>query len=86
MHQFYTASAGSVTTAASVPVLWDRRSRRVVSNDSGDIAAMFNSEFDEFSTCVHRRPLTRASCSCGEVIAKLLRTCHVQTIWSQARV
>ena len=51
MHQFYTASPEAVTTAASVPVLWDRRSRRVVSNDSGDIAVMFNSEFDAFSRC-----------------------------------
>jgi putative glutathione S-transferase len=57
VHQFYTASPGSATTAASVPVLWDRHSRRVVSNDSGDIAAMFNSEFDAFSRCVHCRPL-----------------------------
>lgn len=51
VHEFYTASPGSVSTAASVPVLWDRRSRRIVSNDSGDIATMFATEFEAFVRC-----------------------------------
>ena len=51
MHEFYTASPGSVTTAASVPVLWDRRTKRIVSNDSGDIATMFATEFGAFTRC-----------------------------------
>ena len=32
----------------SVPVLWDRRTKRIVSNDSGDIATMFATEFEPF--------------------------------------
>jgi glutathionyl-hydroquinone reductase len=31
---------------ATTPVLWDKQSRRIVSNESGDIIRMFNSAFD----------------------------------------
>ena len=54
VHEFYTASPGSVTSAASVPVLWDRRTKRIVSNDSGNIMAMFATEFDAFVRCERR--------------------------------
>ena len=61
VHDFYTASPASVTTAASVPVLWDRKNRCIVSNDSGDIATMLNSEFAAFARC--RGILERGHCS-----------------------
>ena len=51
MHELYTASPSEVTTAITVPVFWDKQTRRVVSNDSGDIMQMFNSEFAPFQRC-----------------------------------
>ncbi len=62
VHEFYTASPGSVTSAASVPVLWDRRTKRIVSNDSGDIMTMFATEFDAFVRC-ERPIITREGAS-----------------------
>ncbi len=39
-------SAGRVT----VPVLWDRKTRRIVSNSDDDLMRMFNSAFNQFTT------------------------------------
>ncbi|KAG1691777.1 hypothetical protein DVH05_026151 [Phytophthora capsici] len=37
----------SEPTRYSVPVLWDKKSKTIVSNDSADIVRMFNSEFED---------------------------------------
>jgi putative glutathione S-transferase len=47
LHELYTLANPTVTTRATVPVLWDKRERKIVSNESADILRMFNSEFDE---------------------------------------
>ena len=46
LHEIYAMSDSNYTGRVSVPVLWDKSSQRVVSNDSGDIMRMFNSAFD----------------------------------------
>ncbi|GAQ81656.1 hypothetical protein KFL_000860280 [Klebsormidium nitens] len=43
----YLASDKDYTGRVSVPVLWDTKTGRVVSNESGDISEMLNSEFEE---------------------------------------
>lgn len=45
LHQVYTAARPDYTGRVSVPVLWDRRTRTIVNNESSDIVRMFNSEF-----------------------------------------
>jgi len=47
LHQVYTAARPDYTGRVTVPVLWDRRSGTIVSNESSEIIRMFNREFDE---------------------------------------
>src|SRR3974377_1170789 len=48
VHQVYTAARRDFTGRATVPVLWDRKTRKIVNNESSEIIRMLNSEFDEF--------------------------------------
>jgi glutathionyl-hydroquinone reductase len=45
LHQAYTASDPRYTGKVTVPTLWDRKSGRVVNNESSEIIRMLNSEF-----------------------------------------
>jgi glutathionyl-hydroquinone reductase len=46
LYELYTLADPEVTTRATVPVLWDKQQRTIVSNESAEILRMFNSEFD----------------------------------------
>ncbi|MEM1277521.1 MAG: glutathione S-transferase family protein [Pseudomonadota bacterium] len=46
MHQVYTKAKPDVTTRVTVPVLWDKVTGQIVSNESSEIIRMFNSAFD----------------------------------------
>lgn len=46
MHQIYTAADPNYTGRVTVPVLWDKQRRTIVSNESADIIRMFNAAFD----------------------------------------
>ena len=48
VHQVYTAAMPDYTGRATVPVLWDRKTRTIVNNESSEIIRMLNSAFDEF--------------------------------------
>ncbi len=48
VHQVYTAARGDYTGRATVPLLWDRKTKTIVNNESSEIIRMLNSEFDEF--------------------------------------
>jgi putative glutathione S-transferase len=48
VHQVYSAAKPDYTGRATVPVLWDRKERTIVNNESSEIIRMLNSEFDEF--------------------------------------
>lgn len=48
-HQLYTASDPDYSGRVTVPVLWDRKTARIVNNESSEIIRMFNSAFDELS-------------------------------------
>lgn len=45
LHQAYTASAPCYTGKVTVPVLWDTRTRRIVSNESLDVLRMLDDAF-----------------------------------------
>ena len=45
LHQAYTATEPHYTGKVTVPTLWDRKTRRVVNNESSEIIRMLNSEF-----------------------------------------
>jgi len=45
LHQAYTASEPRYTGKVTVPTLWDRKSGRVVNNESSEIIRMLNSAF-----------------------------------------
>jgi len=46
MHQRYTADTADYTGRVTVPVLWDKHLKRIVSNESAEIIRMFNSAFN----------------------------------------
>ncbi|QCI67852.1 glutathione S-transferase family protein [Phreatobacter stygius] len=46
LHQIYAAAAPGYTGRVSVPVLWDKQKKTVVSNESSEIIRMFNGAFD----------------------------------------
>jgi glutathionyl-hydroquinone reductase len=46
LHEIYALSDPSCTSRVTVPVLWDKVHRRIVSNESSDILRMFNVAFD----------------------------------------
>ncbi len=46
LHQAYTASDPRYTGKVTVPTLWDRKTKRVINNESSEIIRMLNSEFN----------------------------------------
>ncbi len=46
MHQVYTAADPKYSGRVTVPVLWDKKQKTIVSNESPEIIRMFNSAFD----------------------------------------
>ena len=45
LHQAYTASNPHYTGKVTVPTLWDKKTRRIVNNESSEIIRMLNAEF-----------------------------------------
>src|SRR6202050_1972447 len=45
LHQAYAASDPHYTGKVTVPTLWDKKTKRIVNNESSDIIRMLNSEF-----------------------------------------
>ncbi|MEY2831050.1 MAG: hypothetical protein RLZZ574_308 [Cyanobacteriota bacterium] len=45
LHQIYTRGYSKYTGRVTVPVLWDRQTKTIVSNESADIIRMFNRAF-----------------------------------------
>jgi putative glutathione S-transferase len=45
LHQAYTTTEPHYSGKVTVPTLWDKRTRRVVNNESSEIIRMLNSEF-----------------------------------------
>ncbi len=46
MHEVYTSAQPDASTRVTVPVLWDKQTGTIVSNESSEIIRMFNSAFD----------------------------------------
>ncbi len=47
LHVVYSRSSGDYTGSATVPVLWDRKLKTIVSNESAEIIQMLNDAFDD---------------------------------------
>jgi glutathionyl-hydroquinone reductase len=45
LHQAYTATDPHYTGKVTVPTVWDKKTRRVINNESSEIIRMLNSEF-----------------------------------------
>lgn len=56
MHQIYTSADPVFTGRATVPVLWDKATGTIVSNESADILRMFNSGFGALASGPDLRP------------------------------
>lgn len=46
MYEVYTAAEPAYSGRVTVPVLWDKKTKTIVSNESSEIIRMFNSAFD----------------------------------------
>ncbi len=49
LSEAYRASDPTYRGRVTVPVLWDKRTRRIVTNSDDDLMRMFNREFDRFT-------------------------------------
>ena len=49
MHQVYTKDTPDITTRVTVPVLWDKKTQRIVNNESSEIIRIFNTAFNELT-------------------------------------
>ena len=57
MHEIYTHADPRFTGRATVPVLWDKKRKTIVNNESADIIRILNSGFDAFGDAsVNLRP------------------------------
>ncbi len=46
VHQLYTLAQADYSGRVTIPILWDKHTNTIVSNESADIIRMFNSAFD----------------------------------------
>lgn len=49
LHEIYTKIDPAYSGRATVPVLWDKKRKTIVNNESADIMRMLNSAFDDFA-------------------------------------
>lgn len=49
LRDVYLVAQPDVTTRVTVPVLWDKKTNTIVSNESSEIIRMFNSAFDDIT-------------------------------------
>lgn len=49
LYEVYLAADPAATTRVTVPVLWDRERKTIVSNESAEIIRMFNTAFDRLT-------------------------------------
>lgn len=49
LHQIYTKNIADYTGRVTVPVLWDKKLQRIVSNESSEIMRMFNDAFNDIT-------------------------------------
>lgn len=49
MHQLYTKAKSDYTGRVTVPVLWDKQTQTIVSNESSEIIRMFNTAFNDLT-------------------------------------
>ncbi|WP_413702423.1 glutathione S-transferase family protein [Psychromonas sp. KJ10-10] len=49
LHQIYTKHKADYSGRVTVPVLWDKKLQRIVSNESSEIIRMFNGAFDDLT-------------------------------------
>ncbi len=49
LHELYQKAQSDVSTTVSVPVLWDKKTEKIVNNESADIIRMFNTAFDHLT-------------------------------------
>lgn len=50
LHQIYSRADPHVTGRATVPVLWDKKTGRIVNNESAEILRMFNAGFGDLAS------------------------------------
>jgi putative glutathione S-transferase len=59
LHQVYTAAKPDYSGRVTVPVLWDKKTKTIVSNESPEIIRMFNSAFDGIGATVFVKQVVR---------------------------
>jgi putative glutathione S-transferase len=71
LHQAYTAADPDYSGRVTVPVLWDKRTHRIVNNESAEIIRMLGSAFDTLTpvkTDYYPRPLRQRIDEINQVV------------------
>lgn len=49
LYEIYKKHSNNITTKVTVPILWDKKLKKIVNNESSDIIRIFNSSFNELT-------------------------------------
>jgi putative glutathione S-transferase len=49
MHEVYSKDTPDITSRVTVPVLWDKKTNKIVNNESSEIIRIFNTAFNELT-------------------------------------
>lgn len=49
LHQIYQRAQDDITTSATVPILWDKKTGRIVNNESSEIIRFLNTAFNQLT-------------------------------------
>ena len=49
LHQIYQAAQADISTSATVPILWDKKTQSIVNNESSEIIRILNTAFNELT-------------------------------------
>lgn len=62
IHRLYTSADPTYTGRATVPVLWDRKEKTIVNNESADLIRILDTAFDEYTSVrLNLRPVDLVS-------------------------
>jgi glutathionyl-hydroquinone reductase len=74
LHELYTKSDATSTSRVTVPVLWDKKTGQIVSNESAEIIRMFTEVFDDLGAASGDYYPTELRAEIDEVNARIYAT------------
>jgi len=76
LHECYQVHDALITSRLTVPVLWDTKTRQIVSNDSWGLIETFSTAFKEFHKIKHKCPINNIKGLWPTALEKDMNTKH----------